>query len=144
MRLLGKLGVCLSATAFMLGAVAMTSTGCKAEKHKVDYGGEIRKSCYTGAKDEYETGERVVLRYEVIATDTDYHFELEGADLNVRYDNGYVLSFTMPDHDVKLTLTTRNLMVDPKWLEEQERREKEALERAEKEAEDNQAAEDKK
>ena len=51
--------------------------------------------------------------YNLIATDTEYSFLLDGERLKFEYDekNGYVISFTMPAHDVKLECKMRNNMV---------------------------------
>ena len=78
--------------------------------YRVDYDG--CKDFYNNAKDEYRAGEKVKVYFYMVATDTDYHFELEGAELETGFDwqKGYILSFTMPDHDVKLTVTSRNSM----------------------------------
>jgi hypothetical protein len=48
----------------------------------------------------------------MIATDTNYSFTLDGAQLMRNYDpkKGFVLSFTMPDHDVKLHCFSCNSM----------------------------------
>ena len=58
----------------------------------------------------------MTLYYEIIATDTDYSFLLDGENLNFGWDEnkGFVITFTMPDHDVKLECRMRNSMVyDP-------------------------------
>ena len=82
-----------------------------AKKYKVDYCGE--KYAYKNAKDEYRAGERVVLYYWMVATDTDYSFRLDGAELSRDYDTskGFILSFIMPDHDVVLHCYERNSML---------------------------------
>ena len=82
-----------------------------AKKYKVDYCGQ--KLAYQNAKDEYRVGEQVTLYFDMIATDTDYSFTLDGAQLMRDYDpkKGFVLSFTMPDHDVKLHCLSRNTML---------------------------------
>lgn len=49
------------------------------KEYIVDYCG--RKECYFGAKDSYKVGEEVVLKYGMIATDTDYLFSLDGERL---------------------------------------------------------------
>jgi hypothetical protein len=79
-------------------------------RYKVDYGGQ--KNDYIGAKDSYRPGEKVVLFYTIIASDTDYKFYLDDEELKFVYDanKGFKISFTMPDHDVKLELVTSNSM----------------------------------
>lgn len=81
------------------------------KKYKVDYCG--RKSDYKNAKDKYRAGEKVTLYYWMIATDTDYSFRLDGAQLLRDYDTkkGFILSFIMPDHDVVLHCSARNSML---------------------------------
>ena len=84
------------------------------KKYKVDYCGQ--KFAYQNAKDAYRAGETVTLIFEMIATDTDYSFRLDGAELNRSYDSakGFILSFTMPDHDVTLKCFSRNSMLREK------------------------------
>ena len=81
------------------------------KKYKVDYCG--KKFEYRNAKDEYRAGEKVTLYYWMIATDTDYSFSLDGAELSRDYDTkkGFILSFVMPDHDVVLHCFSRNSML---------------------------------
>ena len=85
--------------------------GCAGQRYKVDYCGQ--KSAYTGAKNSYRAGQTVVLYYEMIATDTDYSFYLDGEALRMTYEDrkGYKIEFTMPEHDVKLECRSRNSMV---------------------------------
>ena len=49
----------------------------------------------------------------MIATDTDYSFWLDGAELSRDYDakKGFILSFTMPEHDVTIHCSSRNTML---------------------------------
>ena len=84
--------------------------GCQAKKYKVDYLG--RKGMYSNAKDRYRAGTQVTLYVEHIATDTDYSFYLDGEGLRFTYDErkGFVISFTMPEHDVTLECYMRNSM----------------------------------
>ena len=72
----------------------------QAEYHTVDYSGN--KDCFTNAKDRYRVGEQVELYFDLIATDVDYTFYIDGESVNPGYDStkGYIISFTMPDHDV--------------------------------------------
>ena len=109
MKTRAALSVCLI---LLLGGMLMF--GCSSAKYRVDYDGH--KNWYTGAKDSYRAGTKVTLYYEIIATDTDYSFLLDGENLNFGWDEnkGFILTFTMPDHDVKLECRTRNSMVyDP-------------------------------
>lgn len=70
----------------------------------------------SGAKTQYAAGEEVTLYYGLIATDTDYSFGIEPADVEMTrsYDPayGFVFKFTMPAHDVTLSKTSRNTMVN--------------------------------
>lgn len=81
------------------------------KKFMVEYSGGMEQ--YKGAKRCYSAGARVVLRYSLIATDTVYDFYLDGENLNYDYDekNGFILSFTMPPHNVKLELRQKNISV---------------------------------
>ena len=55
----------------------------------------------------------MVLYYDLIATDTDYSFYLDGEPLNVGYDHGkgFEIRFVMPEHDVKLECRSKNTMI---------------------------------
>lgn len=85
--------------------------GCGKQKHKLNfdsYGFESKKS-------EYAYGDKVKVYYNLIGTDTDYNFYLddESIELKQSYDDkhGYILTFTMPDHDVTLNMNSHNNMV---------------------------------
>ena len=86
-------------------------SGCTEKKYNVDYCGS--KSDYENAKDAYRAGEKVKLYYSMIATDTDYSFYLDGEPLNYDYDDkkGFIITFTMPEHDVKLECRSVNSML---------------------------------
>lgn len=91
------------------GVVVLGLSGCF-KKYRVDYCGS--KDCYTGAKDSYRAGAEVVLYYDMIATDTDYSFFLDGERLQPLYEEGkgYKISFVMPEHDVTLKCESHNSM----------------------------------
>lgn len=91
--------------------------GCGSKKYKVDYSGQ--KDWYENAKDEYRAGENVVIYFKYIATDTDYKFYLDGAELDRDYDEkkGFILSFTMPERDVSLKCESHNSMIDNSFTE---------------------------
>ncbi len=96
----------------LLGGMMMFGCfGCMGRRYAVDYCGE--KDWYKGAKDAYRAGTQVTLHCEFIATDTNYSFYLDGEPLLPDYDDrrGFILRFTMPEHDVKLECVTRNTMV---------------------------------
>lgn len=99
--------ILLTGVTLMLGLF-----GCGAKKYRVDYGG--RKMMFSEAKDEYRAGETVTVCFSFIATDTDYRFYLDGESISCDYDDGkgFVISFTMPEHDVTLTVESRNSMVE--------------------------------
>lgn len=98
--------------AILLGGIMMlTCFGCGKATYAVDYRGQ--KDEYLDAKDSYKAGAHVRLTYYMIATDTDYSFWLDGEKLNPHYKEGkgFVLEFTMPDHDVQLECRAVNSMV---------------------------------
>ena len=86
--------------------------GCGAKKYKVDYGEDLED--FEGAKQEYRAGEkvRICFKDEAIGTDTDYSFYLDGERLDTGYQSGkgYVIEFTMPEHDVRLTVNAASSM----------------------------------
>ena len=107
--------------AAMLAAVTamLCLSGCFGQKYAVDYDG--KKDLFDGAKDSYRAGEKVKLCFRP-ATDTDYRFYLDGEELERDYDEdkGFILTFKMPAHDVKLTYTSSNSMTDPAPVFEKE------------------------
>ena len=64
------------------------------------------------ARAEHKAGEEVVLYFPMVATDTDYRFILDGAEIRPEYDSrkGFIIRFTMPEHDVTLRYLQRNSM----------------------------------
>ena len=91
--------------------IAIFITGCGKRSYKVDYCGA--KDFYSNAKNTYKAGEEVELIFDLVATDTDYTFYLDGKseDLDVQgTGNGFLIRFTMPDHDVKLSYSENNSM----------------------------------
>lgn len=87
----------------------MSMLGCGAKKYVVNANGG-----YELDKKSYAAGEEVKAYFKYIATDTDYTFYCENEDVTIKtsYDNsiGYVITFTMPDHDVTLGVKSRNTM----------------------------------
>ena len=84
--------------------------GCGKQKYKLNfdgYGFESKKS-------EYASGEKVTVYFKFIGTDMDYNFytDDESIKLEQSYDleDGYILTFIMPDHDVTLKLDSHNNM----------------------------------
>ena len=86
-------------------------SGCFGTKYKVDYCGS--KESFRGAKDAYRVGQEVTLRYEHIATDTDYTFYVDEKRVNPDYSekNGFTIAFTMPAHDITVRVEARNTML---------------------------------
>ena len=80
------------------------------ECYEVDYCGQ--KDLFKKAEDSYEAGEKVKIYFDVIATDTDYTFYLDDEILDVDFsaEKGYIIKFTMPDHDVTLRVESVNSM----------------------------------
>ncbi|MBR4627906.1 MAG: hypothetical protein IKO47_09465 [Ruminococcus sp.] len=74
----------------------------KKKKFRIDLCGQ--EICYDNVKSSYKEGAEVEIYYRMIATDTDYSFYLDGKGLSYGYHpkKGYVLRFTMPNHDVTL------------------------------------------
>ena len=95
----------------MIGALIMLSLfGCGMQKYKLNYDGYGFES----RKTEYAAGEKVTVYFDFIATDTDYNFTIDDdVDMKQNYDNkhGYVFTFTMPDHDVTLSVESHNSMM---------------------------------
>ena len=69
---------------------------------------------FEAKKTKYHAGETVTVYYSMIATDTDYSFYTDSEDVSLtqKYDgkHGYVFTFTMPEHDVRLFVDSRNSM----------------------------------
>lgn len=86
-------------------------SGCGGTKYNVDYCGQ--KDCYSNAKDSYRAGQTVTLYYNLIATDTDYSFYLDGKSIKFNYNEkkGYEIMFVMPQHDVTLECRMVNSMM---------------------------------
>ena len=109
-------------TAALLAAVAAAAVlvGCgktaeggnpPARKYSVDYHGQ--ENLFQGAKPGYAAGDTVKLRYDLIATDTDYTFYVDGETFNADWDGGaYVLKFKMPEHDIEVYCEHHNSMVN--------------------------------
>ena len=87
-------------------------TGCgKTQKFKLDLEG--RDSSFQDVKASgYEPGEEVRIVFNVIATDTDYSFFVDDkpAQVDYRDTEGYIITFTMPQHDVRVSVKSVNSM----------------------------------
>ena len=66
---------------------------------------------FQSEKTSYGEGETVTLYY-MVATDTDYRFQIDAEDVKQSYDpgKGMILTFTMPAHDVKVNVTSKASM----------------------------------
>ena len=107
-----RAAVCALVLCILGGIVLFGLFGCgkKGPEYKIDFGGD--EQFYQGAKESYREGEEVTLYYDLIATDTDYKFLLDGESINFGYDDdhGFIITFTMPAHDVKLECEMKNSM----------------------------------
>lgn len=108
---------CMGYVALVL-MLLMGLSGCSGEKYKVEYDS---KGAYVNAKDYYRAGSKVVLYYDLIATDTDYSFLLDGEHISFTYDEkkGFVIEFVMPEHDVNLECRQVNSMLPMETYEEE-------------------------
>lgn len=85
--------------------------GSGKNSYNVDYHGQ--KDMFTGAENSYREGETVELSYGLIATDTDYSFIVDGQVVKANWNEkkGYIIKFTMPDHDIDVYCTQSNSMI---------------------------------
>ena len=81
------------------------------DKYNVDYHGQ--KDMFTGAENSYREGDTVELSYGLIATDTDYSFIVDGQVVKANWNEkkGYIIKFTMTDHDIDVYCTQSNSMI---------------------------------
>ena len=93
----------------LIGVIIMLSlSACGRQKYTVNFDGGFFESKRT----QYAAGEIVTVRYDIIATDTDYHFYIDDdVEMKQDFDGGYVFTFIMPDHDVTLHEESYNSMV---------------------------------
>lgn len=95
---------------FIMILVVMTMafflTGCFAKKYTVHY--------WDGEK-KYPAGKNVTLCFDLIATDTDYRFYMNGEYFRPEYDEqkGFVFKFVMPEQDVTIDVVSVNSMAEP-------------------------------
>lgn len=97
----------------LIGVMMMTSfSGCeKKQSYKV-----ICPRGFENVKESYEPGEQVRVNMRFFATDTNYYFYSNDVVLKEDYDpqEGEIFSFTMPEHDVLISMYSENSMVyDP-------------------------------
>ncbi len=81
--------------------------GCTSKKYRVSFDSLGFKT----AKTMYAPGDAVEVSY-MVATDMDYRFYSDDVDFDQDYDwqKGVILRFTMPEHDVKIGVSSRNTM----------------------------------
>ena len=96
---------------FTMGVLLiMGLSGCGKTMYNLKFDGYGLKS----AKTSYAEGEKVTVTYDMVATDTDYRFFTDSDDvkLDQEFDNehGYVFTFTMPAHDVMMSVSSKNSM----------------------------------
>jgi len=89
-----------------LGVVLSALFGCSQKTYTVDYNGN--KELFSGAKDSYAPGEKVEITLPDPDREKSYSFSLDGELIIPEYseEKGYVISFTMPSHNVSF---------DTKW-----------------------------
>ena len=91
-------------------SVMFTLFGCGKPKYKLHFEGYGFQS----SKTEYAAGDQVTVYYDLIATDTDYRFWLDDENVKLKQDyddrHGYVFTFTMPDHELTLHVSSHNSM----------------------------------
>ncbi len=80
-------------------------------KYQVSFDSRV----FHAKKTSYAAGETVTVSFGPIATDTNYDFitDVQGVNISLAYDEteGYILTFTMPAQDVKLSFKANNTMV---------------------------------
>ena len=94
--------------------MSISMSGCGTAKYSLIFDGYGFKS----DKKAYSEGETVTFYYDMIATDTDYSFFADSEDVKLKQEfdgkHGYVFTFTMPAHDVTISMESRNTMtMDP-------------------------------
>ena len=62
-------------------------------------------------KYEYEAGEEVLVIYNCVATDTSYSFKVDADDVKYEYGSDIRIKFIMPEHDVSIECSSRNVMM---------------------------------
>lgn len=94
----------------VLGVILMIGLfGCGQNKYRLELDGYGLSSKKTA----YAPGAPVTVTFDRIGTDTDYSFYPDSDDvkLDVNFENeAYVISFTMPDHDVRLSIGSSSSM----------------------------------
>ena len=91
----------------MTGVILMMFS-CSPKKYRVSF----ESPGFKTAKTMYAPGDAVEVSY-MVATDTSYNFYSDDVDFDQDYDwqRGVILRFTMPEHDVKIGVSSRNSMI---------------------------------
>ena len=81
------------------------------KKYKLNFDGD--EFAYKNVKPGYREGENVTVYFDMIATDTNYSFFVDDEPINPGYETslGYIISFKMPAHDVKIKCISQNSML---------------------------------
>lgn len=84
--------------------ITVIACSCAGDKYDVDFLGEEYS---------FRAGKKVTLYFDLIATDTDYSFYMDGEYFDCTYDEkkGFVFEFVMPDHDVVFTMDAKQSMM---------------------------------
>ncbi|MCQ2432382.1 MAG: hypothetical protein MJ175_07250, partial [Clostridia bacterium] len=105
----GKNTVIIVLVVLLLIAAVSVVSCAGGKKYQVDYHGQT--DLFKGAKASYAAGKHVTLRFDMIATDTDYSFYVDGEAVNASWENNaYVIRFVMPDHDTEVYFSAVNSM----------------------------------
>ncbi len=92
----------------VLIVVVIMLSACGRQKYTLNFDGGFFESKRT----QYAVGEKVTVRYDIIATDTDYHFYIDDdVEMKQSFDGGYVFTFIMPAHDVTIHEESHNSMM---------------------------------
>ncbi len=91
----------------ILTGVVLMMMGCTSKKYRISFDSLGFKT----AKTMYAPGDAVEVSY-MVGTDMDYRFYSDDVDFDQDYDwqKGVILRFTMPEHDVKIGVSSRNSM----------------------------------
>lgn len=104
MRYRTSLFLLLTGTAFLFSLA-----GCGKQKYRLNLDGYGLRS----EKKAYAAGEEVRITYDLVASDTNYRFYIDGDEkMNVGFDgrHGYLLTFLMPARDVTVRVEWENSM----------------------------------
>ena len=84
----------------LAAGLLMNLFGCS-QKYKIIVSD---KNEWDGIKSSYMEGERVIIYYQVIATDSNLNIVVDGESVPVTFDSdkGFRVEFTMPGHDVEV------------------------------------------